>query len=212
MVRALTVSRVLKVVDLGAGAALTRLAMWVLIVFAIARPMFADSLPDDLAGLYGNTIELKTEHILEHGRTYPELRWFYFTGDGKHVLTAWHKRNGDPESLFRGVTYGREEKKCIENTPPGKGEHSIICGKLMVRANIVTLLEERRMWDTSRNYAFSDQLETVFSFNGHGECSFIWEERKAIDRDYVSLPGETTIGTCRVIEGRRLDGAEIVLP
>lgn len=177
-----------------------------------AQPVFADSLQAGITRLYGNTVEIKTEHIVERGRTYPELRWFYFTRDGEHALTAWHKREGDSEGVFRGVTYGREKKLCVESGPSGKGEHSIICGMMMVRANIVTLIEERRLWNTARDYAYSDRLETVFSFNDHDECSFIWEERRAIDRAYISQPGESTIGSCRIVKGRRLEGAEILLP
>jgi len=162
--------------------------------------------PADIRPLYGNTVELKIGREIGQTRQPAIQSRYYFTADGKQVLTAWQRPESDADGSYRGVTYGREDKTCIENSPTGNGEQSIICGTLMVRQNIVTLIQERRRWNTAFQFVHSDRIETVFSFNGQGQCSFIWEERRVIGTtSYAAVPGESNTGTCRVVAGRHLD-------
>lgn len=174
---------------------------------ASLRP--APTTPADITPLYGNTVELIIGPTISRMGHPTVQHRYYFTVDGKRVLTAFYHPASDSGSSYRGVTYGREEKTCIENNPTGGGEESIICGTLMVRQNIVTLIQERRRWNTAFNFVHSDRLETVFSFNGQGQCSFIWEERRVIGAtSHASIPGESNSGTCRVLAGRHLDAPQ----
>tara|TARA_R110000868_G_scaffold1871_3_gene14852 strand:- start:1904 stop:2440 length:537 start_codon:yes stop_codon:yes gene_type:complete len=175
-------------------------------------PVSAEATPSNIEALYGNTVEIKIEFAHNGTRFYPVITRYYFTKDGNYVLTAWGKRDTDRDDEFRGVTFGREKKLCVEPPPGDDGMSMVLCGTMKVRDTVITLIKERRSWNTAISYAYNDQLETVFSFNGDGECSFIWEESRAIDSDYVAIPGDSNFGSCSISQGRHLYGREMVIP
>jgi len=168
--------------------------------------------PADITPLYGNTVELKIGRATGLTGSPAIQRRYYFTADGNRVLTTVLGPEDHADGSYSGVTFGREEKTCIEPNQSFTGAQSIVCGTMMVRQNIVTLIHETQRWNTALRYADGNRLETVFSFNGRGQCSFIWEEKRdtgATSR--ASSPGERNVGTCRILDGRHMDRPQLTI-
>ena len=150
------------------------------------------------------TIELKV------GDRRDELsQRFYITKDGAHILSPAPK--GMLEQEYEGITYGLNEKLCIEYQRAGYDYHFVACGSFSVTRNLITLYFDSKDWANEHARTGSAKIETVIAVDGPGKCRFITEER-FLTNDIGTNRLYSTTGTCSILEGRHLNGPQQVLP
>lgn len=166
----------------------------------VVTPALAESAPSNIGPLLGNTLDLTIE--LKIGAQRDELHQrFYFTKDGTHILSPAPK--GMLEE-YEGITYGLNEKLCVEHQRVGYDFHFVACGSFSVTRNIVTLHFDSKDWANEQARTGSAKIETVIAVDGPGKCRFISEER-FLTNDIGTNRLYSTTGTCHVLEGRQME-------
>lgn len=170
-----------------------------LVTMSVVSSAPARSASPGIDVLLGNTIDLTIE--LKIGDRRDELRQrFYFTKDGTHILSPAPK--GMLEE-YEGITYGLNEKLCVEHQRVGYDFHFVACGSFSVTRNLVTLHFDSKDWANEQARTGSAKIETVIAVDGPGKCRFISEER-FLTNDIGTNRLYSTTGTCRVMRGRHM--------
>jgi len=158
--------------------------------------------PSGISPLLGNTVDL-TIKLETASLNFEEQHRFYFIRDGTRIL--YPVEPGIYERENEGNTYGLNEKLCMEHKRAGYDWQFIACGSFSVMRNLVTLNFDSKGWATGQAIADSAKTETVIAVDGPGKCRFVSKEN-FVTNDIGTNRLYSTGGTCRVLEGRHLNG------